>query len=97
MQIVVVTSEYSMLFEVNLHVKVARWATIDAMLTFASQPYTITLIDSSRNLDGQRLVLLDSSGTTAALAGVGNEATRTVALVAGLLDGEEALLQAYLA
>jgi hypothetical protein len=71
MQVVVVAREHRMLLEVNLDIKIARRATIDAMLTFANQPYAIALIDPGRNLDGQRLVLLDATGAGAVLQGSG--------------------------
>src|SRR6185369_2683026 len=93
MQIVVITGEDGMRLEVNLDVKVARRAAIDAMFAFAGQPDAIALVDPGRNLHRQCLVLLDAPGTATALAGIGNEATGAVTLVAGLLDREEALLQ----
>ena len=48
MQVVVVTGEYRVLLEVNLDIKIAWRATINAMFTFTNQPYTITLIDARR-------------------------------------------------
>jgi hypothetical protein len=46
MQVVVVTGEYRVLLEVNLDIKIARWATINAMFAFANQTYAISLIDA---------------------------------------------------
>ena len=92
MQIIVIARKDGVLFEVNLDVKIARRATIDTMLTFASQPDPITLIDPGRNLDGQSFVLLDPSGTCASFAGVGNVAASTMTFRASLLDREETLL-----
>jgi hypothetical protein len=47
MQVVVVALEDGCA-EVNLHVEVARRATIDAMFAFAGQPDTITFVDAGR-------------------------------------------------
>ena len=85
-----------MLLKVNLNIKIAWWATINAMFTFANQPYTITLIDARRNLDGQCLVLLDATGASAALAWLRDVAASAVTFRAGLLDREESLLQTNL-
>jgi hypothetical protein len=71
MQVVVVAGEDGVCLEMDLDVKIARWTTIDAVFAFAGQPDTIALIDSCGNLYRQRLVLLDSSSATAALARVG--------------------------
>ena len=96
MQVVVVTGEYRVLLEVNLDIKIARWATINAMFAFANQTYAISLINPGRDFDGQRLVLLDTTGASAALARVRDVAARTVTFRTGLLDREESLLQANL-
>jgi hypothetical protein len=53
------------LLEVDLDIKIARRATIDAMLALAGQADAIALVDPGRNLDGQRLVLLDAAGAGA--------------------------------
>ena len=97
MQVVVVALEHRVLLEVNLHVEVAGRAAVDAVFAFAGEPDAIALVDAGRNLDRQRLVLLDASDAVAAVAGVGDEAAGAVALGAGLLDREEALLHAHLA
>jgi hypothetical protein len=96
MQIVVVAGEYGVLLKMNLNVQITRWAAVDAVLAFAGQPYAIALINPGRNLDGQRLVLLDPPGAAAALAGLGNVTAGAMTLRAGLLDREEALLQTNL-
>ena len=49
MQIVVVALKNRMLLEVNLHVQVAGWATVDAMFAFAGKPDTIAFIDTCWN------------------------------------------------
>ena len=92
MQIVVVPLEDGVLLEVDLDIKVARGASVDAVLTLAGKPDAIALINSGGNLHRQGLVLLDAPRPSAGPAGVGNVAPGTVALGAGLLDGEETLL-----
>ncbi len=60
--------------EVDLHVQIPPGGPpFTPMLTFAEQPDAIALVDPRRDLDGQRLVLLDATGATTGLAGVGNE------------------------
>jgi hypothetical protein len=97
MQVVMVALEYCVRLEVDLHVEVARRAAVDAMLAFAGEAYAIALVDPGRNLDRQRLVLLDATGAMTGAAGVGNVTPGAVAFGAGLLDREEALLHADLA
>jgi hypothetical protein len=95
-QIVLFALKDRVRLEVNLDVQVARRPTIDAVLTLAREPNAIALIDSGRNLDRQRLVLLDPTRAVTRRTGVGNEAAGAVTLRAGLLDREETLLQANL-
>jgi hypothetical protein len=79
------------LLDVDLHVQVAR-AAVDARLAFAGQPDAHAVVDPGRIFTSSVLPCLCGSAA-AVLAGVGDEAAGAVALVAGLLDREEALLQ----
>jgi cysteinyl-tRNA synthetase len=58
-QIVLLALKDRVRLEVNLNVEVSRRAAIDAVLTLAREPNAIALVDSGRDLDRQRLVLLD--------------------------------------
>jgi hypothetical protein len=65
MQVVLFALEDGVRLEVNLYVKVAGRAAVDAMLAFTGKPDTIAFIDPGRDFDGQRLVLLGAAGAVA--------------------------------
>src|SRR5690606_25520423 len=66
-------------------------------LAFAGEADAIAFVDAGGNLHRQGLVRLLAARAVAVGAGRGNELAGAVALGAGLLDGEEALLHAHLA
>jgi hypothetical protein len=55
----------------------------------------LAFVDARRDLDLQRLLLLDLARAVAAGAGVGDHLAGAVAVRAGLLDAEEALAQVH--
>ena len=96
-QVVVVALEYRVLADVDLDVEVARWAAIDTRFAVAGVAQAHALVDAGGDLHLQRLLLLHPAGAAAVAAGVGDDLAAAVALRAGLLDREEALLHAHLA
>src|SRR5690606_14013145 len=95
-QVVAFALEHGVRADVDFHVQIPRPAAIDARFAVAAVTQAQALVDTGRNLQFQCLVALDAPRATAAAAGIGDHADGTVALGAGLLDREEALLHAYL-
>ena len=88
MQVVLLALEDGVCFEVNLHVQIAGWAAIDAMLAFAGKPDAITFINARGDFDGERFVLFDASSALTGAAGFCDETSGAVALGTGLLNRE---------
>src|SRR5512143_2905629 len=97
MQVVAIALEHWVLLEVDHHIEVARRAAVDAGFAFTSQTDAVAAVDPGRNLDRQRLVLLDAAFAMASGAGIGHHLAGAAATRTGLLHREEALLNADLA
>src|SRR5574343_1134040 len=94
-QVVAVALEDVVLLDADLDVEVARRAAVHAGLAIARRADAHALVDAGRDLDLQRLLLLDLSLAVAAGAGGGNDLAAAVAVRAGLLDAEEALAHVH--
>src|SRR5690606_23054956 len=97
MQVVMVALEHAVFLEMHLHIQVAVGAAVHTGLAFAGAADAIAFVDAGGNLHRQGLVRLLAARAVAVGAGRGNELAGAVALGAGLLDREEALLHAHLA
>ena len=62
-----------MRLQVDDDIQVAGRTAVHAGLALARQPDAVVLIDAGRNLDRQRLVLLDAPGAAARRARIGND------------------------
>src|SRR5688500_18360019 len=82
---------------VDEDVEVVGRATADAGLALAGETDAGALVDAGRDVDGQRLALVDAALAAAARAGIGDHLAAAAAARAGLLDDEEALAGADLA
>src|SRR6187431_661554 len=90
-QVVAVALEDLVLLDPDLDVEVAVRATVRPRLAVTARADPHALVDAGRNLDLERLVLLDPPLAVAGDAGLGNDLAAAVAGGAGLLDAEEAL------
>ncbi len=91
------TLEYGVGLEMDLYVQVTRGAAVHTGFALARQTDTIAFIHPGGDFDGQGFVLFNAPRAVAGVAGVWNVAAGAMALGASLLDGEKALLHAYLA
>ncbi len=85
-QVSPVSLKYAMRLELHDDIQVSGWPTIHARLTLAGQPNAVAIVDTSGNLDRQRLVILDAARTAASLAGFWDYLSISVTSRAGLLD-----------
>src|SRR6186713_538958 len=97
MQVVAVALEDVVRLHADLDVEIAVRAAVRAGLAVAARADPHAFVDARRNLDLERLVLLDPTLAVARRAGLGNDLAAAVALRAGLLDAEEALAHLHLA
>src|SRR6185436_10886330 len=81
----------------DLNVEIAVRTAVRAGLAVAARADPHAFVDARRDLDLERLVLLDAALAVAGRAGLGNDLAAAVALRAGLLDAEEALAHLHLA
>ena len=96
-EIISITGKQRVLFDPHLYKQISRGATIFTGLSLSTETYPIPGIDTARNLDRERLLFFDLSGTMANITGVFDLFTRTMTGGAGLLYREEPLLHTYLA
>mmetsp|Transcript_8074 Transcript_8074/g.15670 ORF Transcript_8074/g.15670 Transcript_8074/m.15670 type:complete len:339 (-) Transcript_8074:288-1304(-) len=94
-QVVAIALEDVVLLDPDLDVEIAARPAVDAGLAIARGADAHALVDAGRDLDLQRLGLLDLALAVAGHAGVGNDLAAAVAVRAGLLDAEEALAHVH--
>src|ERR1700675_201351 len=81
----------------HLDIQVPGRTAVTARLTLAVQANAIAGIDPGRHRDRKGLFLTYATLTVAAITGVADDLAAPFATRAGLLDGENRLLQAHLA
>src|SRR5512140_859314 len=97
MEVVRVPLEDPVFFQMYYDIEVTGGAAVDAGLAFAREADAVALVHARRNLDRERLVLLDPARAAARAARVHDHLAAAVARGAGLLDREEALRQPHAA
>ena len=90
-QVVAITLKDLVRLDPDLDVQVARRAAVGAGLAVASRADAHAFVDTSRNLDFERLVLLDAALAVTGHARLGDHLAHAAAGRAGLLDAEETL------
>ena len=90
-QVVAVSLEYVVLAQPDFNEQVARRAAVVPRLTVACAADAHAIVDTCRDFDFERFVLLELALSVASGAGFGDELAGTVAVRAGLLDTEKAL------
>ena len=91
MEIVAISLEDVVRLHADLDVEIAVRAAVRPRLAVAARADPHALVDAGRNLDLERLVLLEAALAVAGRARLGDELAAAVAGRAGLLDAEEAL------
>src|SRR5690606_5687308 len=97
MEIVAIALEDRVLADPDLDEEVSRRATGDARLAVAGRADPHPVLDAGGDVDLEGLLLLDAALALAGGARLGNHLAAAVAGRAGLLDREEALLDAHAA
>ena len=90
-QVIAIALEDLMWLDPDLDVQVARRAAVGAGLAVASRTNTHAFVDAGRDLDLERLVLLDAALAMTGHARLGDHLAHATAGRAGLLDAEETL------
>jgi hypothetical protein len=75
---VVLAAEVGMVFDVKNDVQIARWSATLTRLSLGSQPDAGPMVDTRRNLDGDRALNLDGLATAAAGAWRRNDLALTL-------------------
>src|SRR5690606_34758058 len=83
--------------DVEEDVEVARRRAARTRLALARQADARPFVDPGGDVDGQRLAPVDAALAMALVARIGDDLARSLAMRAGALDHEEALLRAHLA
>src|SRR5258705_364717 len=79
----------------DLDVQVAARSAVRTGFAVAARTNAHAFVDAGRDLDLERLVLLDAALAAAGRARLGNDLAAAVAVRAGLLDAEEALAHVH--
>src|SRR5690606_22147005 len=95
MQVIAVALEDRMLLEPELHIEVARWATVHAGFAVARRTDPHAVVDAGWNLHLLGLGELDATGAVGLFRRLGGDLAGAVAGRAGLLHGKEALLDPH--
>ncbi len=95
-QVVAIALEQSVRLDEYLHIQITRWATIHAAFAFTRQTHPITIVHTRWNAYCQSFLLLLASLTMTIRTWVSNDLALAMTMRAGLLDGEETLLDTYL-
>ena len=90
-QVVALALEDVVLAQPDLDVEVASRTAVLARLAVAAGADALAVVDAGRDLDLQRLLLLDLALAVAGRAGLGNDLAAAVAVRTGLLDTEKPL------
>ena len=96
MQVVMVTLENRVRFQVDLNVQVTGRPTVDAGFTFTRQTNAIPFINTCGNAHRQGFMFLDPAFTVAMRTRVRDDTPRSMATWTGLLNREKTLLHADL-
>nr|GEU28124.1 hypothetical protein [Tanacetum cinerariifolium] len=96
-QVVALALEHGVRLDVDFHVQVARRPAIGPRFAVAGRADAHAVVDADRDFHFQGLVALDAALARAGGARFRNDLAGAVALGAGLLDAEKALLHAHLA
>src|SRR5690606_31310465 len=94
-QVVAVALEDLVLLDADLDVEVAGRAAIGARLAVAGRADAHAFVDARRDLDFQRLGLLDAALAMAGRAGLGDDLAGAGAVRTGLLHAEETLAHVH--